>query len=156
MKFNPEAFGDDGVVRDESTAAFLRHYMEEYAAFVQRVLAANAPGRIGDQNPDAHKLSRSAEEPCCPGRPGATLKQFPPGRHLPMPRRTTLLSDTSLPVVKATLPVVGENIQVPPLLCPHVEGHPELLDGLFNRGEPGRRAAAAGPRRVNGLAGFLG
>jgi chromate reductase len=32
--------------------------MEEYAAFVQRVLAANAPGHIGDRHPDAQKLSR--------------------------------------------------------------------------------------------------
>jgi chromate reductase len=58
VKFNPEAFGDDGVVSDESTAAFLRHYLEEYAAFVQRVLAAKAPGHIGDRHPDAQKLSR--------------------------------------------------------------------------------------------------
>ena len=58
VKFNPEAFGDDGEVRDESTAAFLRHYMEEYCAFVQRVLAANAPGHIGDPEPDSLKLSR--------------------------------------------------------------------------------------------------
>jgi chromate reductase len=58
VKFNPDAFGDDGQVKDDSTAAFLRHYMEEYAAFVQRVLAANAPGHIGDPQPDAQKLSR--------------------------------------------------------------------------------------------------
>lgn len=58
VKFNPEAFGDDGEVTDESTAAFLRHYMEEYCAFVQRVLAANAPGHIGDPEPDSQKLSR--------------------------------------------------------------------------------------------------
>jgi chromate reductase len=58
VKFNPEAFGDDGEIRDESTAAFLRHYMEEYGAFVQRVLAANAPGHIGDPEPDTQKLSR--------------------------------------------------------------------------------------------------
>jgi len=47
VKFNPEAFGDDGKVKDESTAAFLRHYMEEYGAFVERVLAANAAPRTG-------------------------------------------------------------------------------------------------------------
>jgi chromate reductase len=58
VKFNPDVFGDDGEVRDESTAAFLRHYMEEYGAFVQRVLAATAPGHIGDPKPDAQKLSR--------------------------------------------------------------------------------------------------
>jgi chromate reductase len=58
VKFDPEAFGDDGEVKDESTAAFLRHYMEEYGAFVERVLAANAPGHIGDLEPDAQKLSR--------------------------------------------------------------------------------------------------
>jgi chromate reductase len=32
--------------------------MEEYSAFVQRVLSANAPGHIGDQEPDPDKLSR--------------------------------------------------------------------------------------------------
>jgi chromate reductase len=62
VKFNPEVFGEggskDGEVKDESTEAFLRHYMEEYCAFVQRVLAANAPGHIGDPEPDAQKLSR--------------------------------------------------------------------------------------------------
>lgn len=51
ITFRPEAFGDDGEIRDESTKTFLTHYMDEYAAFVQRVLAANAPGHIGD--PDA-------------------------------------------------------------------------------------------------------
>jgi chromate reductase, NAD(P)H dehydrogenase (quinone) len=58
VKFNPDVFGSDGEVNDESTAAFLRHYMEEYCAFVQRVLAANAPGHIGDPEPDIQKLSR--------------------------------------------------------------------------------------------------
>lgn len=48
ITFRPEVFGEDGEVRDESTAMFLRHFVEEYAAFVQRVLAANAPGHIGD------------------------------------------------------------------------------------------------------------
>jgi chromate reductase len=32
--------------------------MEEYGAFVERVLAANAPGHIGDPKPDEAKLSR--------------------------------------------------------------------------------------------------
>jgi len=58
VKFNPAAFGADGEVTDEATAKFLRHYMEEYCAFVQRVTAANAPGHIGDLEPDAEKLSR--------------------------------------------------------------------------------------------------
>jgi chromate reductase, NAD(P)H dehydrogenase (quinone) len=58
VKFNSDIFGSDGEVKDESTAAFLRHYMEEYGAFVQRVLAANAPGHIGDPEPDTQKLSR--------------------------------------------------------------------------------------------------
>ncbi|MET3919334.1 NAD(P)H-dependent FMN reductase [Arthrobacter sp. UYEF20] len=52
VRFDPEAFGDDGEVKNADTEAFLRHYMEEYAAFVQRVLAANAPGHIGDEHPD--------------------------------------------------------------------------------------------------------
>ena len=58
VKYDPAAFGDDGTVKDESTAKFLGHYMEEYAAFVARVLAANAPGHIGDREPDSAKLSR--------------------------------------------------------------------------------------------------
>ncbi|WP_043847525.1 NADPH-dependent FMN reductase [Crystallibacter crystallopoietes] len=55
VKFDPEAFGEDGEVRNEGTREFLRHYMDEYCAFVQRVLAANAPGHIGDQHPDSSK-----------------------------------------------------------------------------------------------------
>lgn len=51
ITFRAEHFADDGTVTDERTASFLRHYMEEYDAFVQRVLAANAPGHIGDREP---------------------------------------------------------------------------------------------------------
>ncbi|MDT0164137.1 NADPH-dependent FMN reductase [Actinotalea sp. AC32] len=51
IHFDGDVFGDDGEVRDESTAGFLRHYMEEYCAFVERVLAVNAPGHIGDPDP---------------------------------------------------------------------------------------------------------
>jgi chromate reductase len=58
IKFNEDVFGQDGTVSDSHTADLLRHYMEEYSAFVQRVLAANAPGHIGDQNPDSAKLTR--------------------------------------------------------------------------------------------------
>lgn len=53
VMFDPEVYGPEGEVRDEETARFLRHYIEEYAAFVERVLAANAPGHIGDPNPVA-------------------------------------------------------------------------------------------------------
>ena len=53
-----QEYDDDGSVKDEGTASLLRHYMEEYSAFVQRVLAANAPGHIGDQEPDSAKLTR--------------------------------------------------------------------------------------------------
>jgi chromate reductase, NAD(P)H dehydrogenase (quinone) len=48
-------FGPDGTVTNETTARFLRHYMDEYCAFVQRVLAANAPGHIGDDDPASAK-----------------------------------------------------------------------------------------------------
>lgn len=51
IQFKPEVFGPGGEVRDESTRQFLAHYMDEYCAFVQRVLAANAPGHIGDADP---------------------------------------------------------------------------------------------------------
>jgi len=52
ITFTPGVFGEDGEVHDRSTADFLRHYMEEYAAFVQRVLAVTAPGHIGDLQVD--------------------------------------------------------------------------------------------------------
>ena len=58
LKYDAGMFGDDGEVKDEATAKFLRHYMEEYGAFVQRVLDANAPGHIGDRERDEAKLSR--------------------------------------------------------------------------------------------------
>ncbi len=51
ITFQPGVFADDGDVADDDTAAFLRHYMDEYSAFVQRVLAA-APGHIGDREVD--------------------------------------------------------------------------------------------------------
>jgi chromate reductase len=52
IHFDPEVYAEDGEVRDESTREFLRHYMEEYCAFVQRVLAVTAPGHIGDLEVD--------------------------------------------------------------------------------------------------------
>jgi nitric oxide dioxygenase len=47
-----------------------------------------------------------------------------------------MLSDTAYPVVKATLPVVGENIdEIARRFYAHMFAeHPELMDGLFNRG----------------------
>lgn len=47
-----------------------------------------------------------------------------------------MLSDRSRPVIEATLPAVADNIQtIAQRFYQHMfEGHPELLDGLFNRG----------------------
>ncbi len=53
ITFTPDVFTDDGEVTNAGTAEFLRHYMEEYEAFVQRVLLVNAPGHIGDEHPDS-------------------------------------------------------------------------------------------------------
>jgi nitric oxide dioxygenase len=69
-----------------------------------------------------------------------------------------MLSDTSLPVVKATLPVVGEHIQeIASRFYAHMfEGNPELLDGLFNRGNQAdgrQQQALAGS--IAAFAGFL-
>ena len=69
-----------------------------------------------------------------------------------------MLSDTSLPVVKATLPVVGEHIQeIASRFYTHMfEEHPELLDGLFNRGNQAdgrQQQALAGS--IAAFAGFL-
>lgn len=69
-----------------------------------------------------------------------------------------MLSDTSLPVIKATLPVVGEHIQeIASRFYAHMfEGHPELLDGLFNRGNQtdGRQQQALAGS-IAAFAGFL-
>jgi chromate reductase len=51
ITFHADDFGENGEVHNNKTEAFLRHYMEEYCAFVQRVLSVNAPGHIGDANP---------------------------------------------------------------------------------------------------------
>ena len=51
-----------------------------------------------------------------------------------------MLSDASRPVVEATLPAVGANVgEIARRFYPHMFGaHPELLDGLFNRGNQAR------------------
>jgi len=50
IRFQPEVFGQDGEVHDETTKQFLTTFMTEFEAFIERVLAA-APGHIG-QEPD--------------------------------------------------------------------------------------------------------
>ena len=52
IQYSADVFGDDGEVHDETTEAFLRHYMQEYCGFVQRVLSVTAPGHIGDSSGD--------------------------------------------------------------------------------------------------------
>lgn len=52
ISFKPEVYGENGEVRDEGTAKFLRHYMQEYAAFVERVLSSTLPGHMGDSDPE--------------------------------------------------------------------------------------------------------
>ena len=69
-----------------------------------------------------------------------------------------MLSDTSFPVIKATLPVVGEHIQeIASRFYSHMfKDHPELLDGLFNRGNQAdgrQQQALAGS--IAAFAGFL-
>ena len=59
------------------------------------------------------------------------------------------LSDASRPIVEATLPVVGEHIdEIAQCFYKHLfSEHPELLDGLFNRGnqaEGSQQRALAG------------
>jgi chromate reductase, NAD(P)H dehydrogenase (quinone) len=55
IRFDPEVYGEDGEIRDERSEAFLRHYMDEYCAFVQRVLSVTAPGHIGDEAAESRK-----------------------------------------------------------------------------------------------------
>ena len=69
-----------------------------------------------------------------------------------------MLSDTSYPVIQATLPVVGENIQeIAGRFYRHMfQEHPELLNGLFNRGNQAdgrQQQALAGS--IAAFAGFL-
>ena len=69
-----------------------------------------------------------------------------------------MLSDTSTPIVRATLPVVGEHIQViAQRFYEHMfESRPDLLDGLFNRGNQAdgrQQQALAGS--IAAFAGFL-
>jgi chromate reductase len=52
ITFSGDVFSDDGEVKNKATADFLRHFMEEYDAFVQRVLSVTAPGHIGDRLPE--------------------------------------------------------------------------------------------------------
>jgi nitric oxide dioxygenase len=60
-----------------------------------------------------------------------------------------MLSDQSRPVIAATLPVIGENIaEIAKRFYQHMfDGSPELLDGIFNRGnqaEGSQQTALAG------------
>lgn len=50
ISFVASDYGEDGECTNEGTAKFLRHYMEEYAGFVARVLDVNASGHIGDEH----------------------------------------------------------------------------------------------------------
>ena len=69
-----------------------------------------------------------------------------------------MLSDTSRPVIQATLPVVGENIkEIAMRFYAHMFAQqPELMDGLFNRGNQadGRQQQALAVS-VAAFAGFL-
>lgn len=53
ITFNPEVFSAEGDVSNESTKEFLTFFMAEFGAFVERVLAANAPGHIGGEHADS-------------------------------------------------------------------------------------------------------
>ncbi|MFD5215258.1 NADPH-dependent FMN reductase [Microbacterium sp. NPDC058345] len=53
ISFKPEVYGENGEVKDAGTEKFLRHYMEEYEAFVERVLSSTLPGHMGDSDPDS-------------------------------------------------------------------------------------------------------
>lgn len=69
-----------------------------------------------------------------------------------------MLSDTSRPVIEATLPVVGENIgEIARRFYAHMFAEkPELLDGLFNRGnQAGGKQQLALAGSVAAFAGYL-
>jgi len=45
IQYRPDVFTEDGEVLDESTARFLRDFIEEFGAFVTRVLTVLPPQR---------------------------------------------------------------------------------------------------------------
>ncbi len=49
LQYTEEDFGPEGEILNPDTKKFLGHYMEEYAAFVERVLDSTAAGHIGDE-----------------------------------------------------------------------------------------------------------
>lgn len=49
ITFNSAYFEDDGEVTHDSTADFLRHYMEEYGAFVRQLVTATSPRYVADE-----------------------------------------------------------------------------------------------------------
>lgn len=55
IHFIPSDYAADGECTNEGTAKFLKHYMEEYAGFVARVLDVNASGHIGDEHPEENQ-----------------------------------------------------------------------------------------------------
>ena len=55
MRLDPQVLRDNGEVNDPGTDRFLRRYMAEYGAFVARVLAANAPSHIGDEDENSRR-----------------------------------------------------------------------------------------------------
>jgi chromate reductase, NAD(P)H dehydrogenase (quinone) len=58
IHFNPEDYGPDGECTNPSTREFLATFMQEFEAFIQRVLAS-APGHIG-QHPDTDHHAEQA------------------------------------------------------------------------------------------------
>jgi chromate reductase, NAD(P)H dehydrogenase (quinone) len=38
IHYSPDVFGDDGEVKNESTKAFLRNYLEEFRTYMRMVL----------------------------------------------------------------------------------------------------------------------
>ena len=56
IHFRPEDYGPDGECTNPSTREFLATFMQEFEAFIQRVLAS-APGHIG-QHPDTDHAER--------------------------------------------------------------------------------------------------
>ncbi len=52
ISFVAADYGADGECTNEGTSKFLKHYMDEYAGFIARVLDVNASGHIGDEHPE--------------------------------------------------------------------------------------------------------
>lgn len=78
LRFSPEAFPGGGEVADPATRDFLAHYMAEYGAFVERVLASGAPGTSGIPRGAERRATQSSTATSSPVSASTVTSASPP------------------------------------------------------------------------------